>query len=73
MLRHCPFAAAAHFDRATICSLHLGIAEGLAEGTRGTVEELVAYDPGKAGCRLRIRLTGDDARKDAAAILSLRR
>ncbi len=33
MLHRCPFASAALADRATICALHLGIAEGLTAGT----------------------------------------
>ncbi|MGQ0618045.1 MAG: helix-turn-helix transcriptional regulator [Acidimicrobiia bacterium] len=58
VLHHCPFAEAALADRQTICALHLGIAEGLTEET-ARVSELVAYDPRKAGCRLRIRVTAD--------------
>jgi hypothetical protein len=49
--------------------LHLGIAEGLADGAM-TVDELVAYDPRKAGCKLRIRLAPDD--DDTSGTLSLR-
>ena len=60
VLHNCPFASAAVADRRTICALHLGIAEGLAEGTSATVRELVGNDPRKADCRLRIRLTGGD-------------
>lgn len=60
VLHNCPFASAAIADRRTICALHLGIAEGLAEGTPATVRELVGNDPRKADCRLRIRLTGGD-------------
>jgi predicted ArsR family transcriptional regulator len=60
VLRRCPFATSAIADRATVCALHLGIAEGLAAGTRATVSELVAYDPRKADCRLRIRVASDD-------------
>ena len=37
------------------------VADGLAGGTRATVSELVAYDPRKADCRLRIRVASDDA------------
>jgi predicted ArsR family transcriptional regulator len=60
VLHRCPFATTALADRETVCALHLGIAEGLTDGTSMAVEELVGYDPRKAGCRLRIRLTGDD-------------
>jgi predicted ArsR family transcriptional regulator len=54
VLHHCPFATIARADRDVVCGLHLGIAEGLVEGTDGMVEELVAYDPRHAGCRLRV-------------------
>jgi hypothetical protein len=37
-------------------SLHLGIAEGLAEGTGLVVEELVAKGPRRANCRLRLQV-----------------
>ena len=59
VLRTCPFASAALADRETICSLHLGIAEALTDGST-PVAELVAYDPRKAGCRIRLRLAVDD-------------
>jgi predicted ArsR family transcriptional regulator len=55
VLHHCPFAAIARVDRDIVCGLHLGIAEGLADGTDGVVDELVAYDPRQAQCRLRVR------------------
>jgi predicted ArsR family transcriptional regulator len=55
VLHECPFAAVARADRDVVCGLHLGIAEGLAEGTDGVVEELVAYDPRLAQCRVRVR------------------
>lgn len=61
VLQSCPFATAALAGRDTVCALHLGIAEGLLDGTAAAVSELVAYDPRKAGCRLRIRVTGDDS------------
>lgn len=56
VLRHCPFAEVAAEDPETICSLHLGIAEGIAE-SRGDVEvvDMVVRDPNRAGCRLRLR------------------
>jgi predicted ArsR family transcriptional regulator len=75
VLNNCPFASAALADRSTICALHLGMAEGLAADTDATVTELVAYDPRKAGCRLRIRVAGagDDGSGDGeAGALSLR-
>ena len=73
VLHECPFAAAALADRATVCSLHLGIAEGLAAGTTGAIDELIAYTPSKAGCRIRIRAIDDGAEPVAAGTLSLRR
>lgn len=61
VLHDCPFASTALADRETVCSLHLGIANGLAEGTGHAVEELLAKDPRRANCRLRLRaLLADD-------------
>lgn len=59
VLHHCPFASAALTDRATVCALHLGIAEGLVDGTDVSVDELVAYDPRKAECRVRLSELSD--------------
>lgn len=76
VLQRCPFASSALAGRETICSLHLGIAEGLADDTAAAVTELVAYDPRKAGCRLRIRLAPPDDEEpdgdDADGTLTLR-
>jgi predicted ArsR family transcriptional regulator len=66
VLRHCPFAAVAVADRALVCSVHLGISEGLAEGGTVAVSELVGYDPRKADCRLRLRVDVDP--DDPAAV-----
>jgi predicted ArsR family transcriptional regulator len=55
VLQTCPFASAALADRETVCSLHLGIAEGLVEGTTATVQQLVVKDPRRAGCCVRLR------------------
>ena len=55
VLQHCPFQSTAIAHPDTVCLLHLGMAEGLAEGTAVEVEELVAKDPRRADCRLRIR------------------
>ena len=65
------FSAAAVSDRRTVCGLHLGIAEGLA-ADGAAVTELIAYDPHKAGCRLRIRVGADDGADDTRGTLSLR-
>ena len=56
VLHNCPFESTALADPGTVCSLHLGIAEGLAEGTGVVVEELVARDPRPADCRFRLRV-----------------
>ena len=71
VLHECPFATAALADRSTVCALHLGIAQGLTEATPAAVTELVAYDPRKADCRLRIRATADDG-DQAAGVLTVR-
>jgi predicted ArsR family transcriptional regulator len=70
VLRQCPFATAALADRDTVCALHLGIAEGLTDD-RSAVDELVARDPRKAGCLLRVRI-GPTATEDAEGRLTLR-
>jgi len=70
VLHNCPFAAAALVDRHIVCALHLGIAEGLTEATPAAVTELVAYDPRKAGCRLRIHVAAtNDAQAPGALTL----
>jgi predicted ArsR family transcriptional regulator len=73
VLRNCPFASAALGDRETVCAIHLGIAKGLAADTNAAVSELVAYDPRKAGCKIRVRLAKDEGVDgDTAGTLSLR-
>ena len=53
VLERCPFESAAAANPGAVCSLHRGLAEGLAEGIEGVeVEDLVAKNPHKAGCRL---------------------
>lgn len=56
ILDRCPFAAAATADPATVCALHRGLADGMAEaldpGLR--VTELVVRNPKRAGCRIRL-------------------
>ena len=69
VLHRCPFATAAVADRATICALHLGLARGLTDGTGVTVDELVAYDPRKADCRLRIRVEPEGTDLDGTLTL----
>jgi predicted ArsR family transcriptional regulator len=63
-LRTCPFATTALADPETVCSLHLGLAEGVAALTGGRLEvdELVPHNPRRANCQLRMHLepTGED-------------
>jgi predicted ArsR family transcriptional regulator len=57
VLQNCPFEATASDDPGTVCALHLGIAQGLVEGSDAvSVEDLVAKDPRRAGCRLALRV-----------------
>ncbi|MDQ2813805.1 MAG: ArsR family transcriptional regulator [Actinomycetota bacterium] len=72
VLGRCPFAEVAVIDPGTICGLHLGLAEGLADGLGGlAVEQLMARDARRAGCRLIMRrapaATGTPARTDQGA------
>jgi len=56
VLHACPFADAAAEDPATICQLHLGLAEGAAQAIGGLhVEGLRIADPHQAGCRVQLR------------------
>ena len=61
VLGHCPFQVTALTAPDIVCQLHLGLAEGIAEGTGGMLEvtELVARDPRRAGCRLKLRRVPD--------------
>jgi predicted ArsR family transcriptional regulator len=53
VLGRCPFAEVAADDPDTVCQLHLGLAEGLAESLGGvSVDRLTAKEPHRAGCRL---------------------
>jgi predicted ArsR family transcriptional regulator len=56
-LRTCPFLTTALADPETVCNLHLGIAQGIADSLGGIViDELVPKDPRRANCRLRCHL-----------------
>ncbi|MHB1710864.1 MAG: helix-turn-helix transcriptional regulator [Acidimicrobiales bacterium] len=56
VLGRCPFAAVAATNPDTVCQLHLGLAEGLAEGLGALkVDRLTVKNPHRAGCRLVIR------------------
>ena len=59
VLQHCPFQVTATTAPDIVCQLHLGLAEGIAEASGGTVEvtELIARDPRRAGCRLKLKHT----------------
>lgn len=53
VLGRCPFESAATANPSVVCRIHRGLAEGLAEGIGGIhVEDLIAKNPHKAGCRL---------------------
>jgi predicted ArsR family transcriptional regulator len=55
-LSRCPFADIAAADPEIICQLHLGLAEGPAEGVDGlVVDGLAVKKPQRAGCRLAVR------------------
>jgi len=63
VLGRCPFADVAATEPDTVCQLHLGLAEGLAEGLGGLeVERLMVKDAHRAGCQLIMR------RSPAAAV-----
>lgn len=58
ILRSCPFQSAALLDPDVVCSLHLGLAEGLAQKSNAVaVEELVTNDPTQAPCTLRLAIS----------------
>jgi len=52
----CPFASTALADPDIVCDLHLGIAEGVAEGTGAVVDGLDRENPRLAGCHLHLRV-----------------
>ena len=63
ILERCPFTDVAATYPEMVCQLHLGLAEGLAEGLGAlTVDRLTAKDPHQAGCRLVIRREPASAR-----------
>lgn len=62
-LQACPFASAVMTDPDTVCELHLGLAQGVAEAVGGLeVDELAPKDPRHAGCKLRCHVTGGAGR-----------
>lgn len=66
VLGRCPFEDVATSNPDAVCQLHLGLAEGLAEGLGGVeVDRLVIKDPHRAGCRVALRqqTAGADAHR----------
>lgn len=58
VLERCSFEDVASSNPDTVCQLHLGWAEGIAEGLGGVeVLQLTAKDPHRAGCRVALRRT----------------
>jgi predicted ArsR family transcriptional regulator len=56
VLQSCPFASLAASDPATICELHLGLAEGVVSNHHDiTVESLHTADPHRGECRFTVR------------------
>jgi predicted ArsR family transcriptional regulator len=54
VLNACPFETTALADPDTVCALHLGLAQGVAEPLGGLiVDELIPRDPRRGACRLR--------------------
>jgi predicted ArsR family transcriptional regulator len=55
----CPFQTAASAAPDVICELHRGFAEGIAEASGGAIDvvDLIARDPRRAGCRLKLKPT----------------
>lgn len=59
VLSHCPFGDVAAEDPETICSLHAGIAGGIAEATEElSLVGMTVVDPLSAGCKLHLELPG---------------
>jgi predicted ArsR family transcriptional regulator len=67
VLRTCPFADTAAEDPATICQLHLGLAEGAAQAIGGlAVAGLRINDPYQAGCRLELQRVAQPLRRTSS-------
>lgn len=57
LLQACPFESSALASPETVCQLHLGLAEGLVgDDSSVEVEELIAKDPRRANCRLKLHV-----------------
>jgi len=62
VLGRCPFEHVAVGNQDTVCQLHLGLAEGMADRMGGLeVLRLVDQNPRQAGCRLLLRRSHDPA------------
>ena len=72
VLATCPFASVATADRTTVCGLHLGIADGLVEGSTVVVDQLVANPPEQAQCRIRLRDVASPTRRRSVGRMVLR-
>lgn len=59
VLQSCPYESTALSDPDTVCALHLGLAEGMVEGTGLAVDRLVRKDPRRAGCVLHAHIAPD--------------
>ena len=70
VLTACPFASIDDVDRNTLCSLHLGLVEGLTEKTAFRVDELLARPPRQAHCRVRLRPASEEPRPPARLVLA---
>ncbi len=56
VLRTCPFADLATAQPDTVCELHVGLAEGIAQRAGGVVIDGIRLaDPQKGGCRIVVR------------------
>lgn len=56
VLRTCPFSDLASAQPDTVCSLHVGLAEGIAQRAGGLVVDGIRLaDPSKGGCRIVVR------------------
>jgi len=50
----CPFTSAVLTDRDTVCQMHVGLANGVAESIGGiTIDEFVIRDPRRGRCHIR--------------------
>lgn len=67
-LARCPFASVALAAPETVCALHLGLAQGVAERAGGlVVDELIPHDPRQAHCQLRVSRTPSERVASGAA------